>query len=97
MRMMMRVTIPVEQGNKAVRDGSLPKIIQSLVHAVNPEAGYFTTLGGLRGGFLVFDLKDPSDLPRIAEPLFMGLHASVEFAPVMNVDDLKASLSKMNP
>ncbi len=44
---------------------------------------------------MVFDLKDSSDLPRIAEPFFMGLNATVEFTPVMNADDLKAGLGKM--
>ena len=81
MRMMMRVTIPVEQGNKALRDGSLPKIVQSALQELEPEAAYFTTVGsGLRGGFFVFDLKDSSDLPRIAEPFFQGLNATLEFS-----------------
>ncbi len=96
MRTMMRVTIPVEQGNKALRDGSLPKIVQSALQDLEPEAAYFTTLGGgQRGGFIVFDLKDSSDLPRIAEPFFMALNATVEFTPVMNADDLKAGLGKI--
>jgi hypothetical protein len=42
--------------------------------------------------FLVFDLKDPSDIPTIAEPLFMILKAKVEFTPVMNADDLQKGL-----
>jgi hypothetical protein len=96
MRTLMRVTIPVEQGNKALRDGSLPKIVQSALQDLEPEAAYFTTLGGgQRGGFIVFDLKDSSDLPRIAEPFYMALNATVEFTPVMNADDLKAGLGKM--
>jgi Domain of unknown function (DUF3303) len=96
MRMMMRVTIPVERGNAALRDGSLPKIVQSALEELEPEAAYFTTMsGGLRGGFMVFDLKDASDLPRIAEPFFQGLNAAIEFSPVMNANDLKAGVSKL--
>ena len=44
MRMLMQVTIPVEQGNKALRDGSLPKIVQSALQELEPEAAYFTTV-----------------------------------------------------
>jgi hypothetical protein len=36
----------------------------------------------------VADLKDPSDIPVIAEPLFQLYNAAVEFIPVMNFDDL---------
>jgi hypothetical protein len=41
----------------------------------------------------VFDLKAASDIPRIAEPLFMGLNASVDFMPCMNAEDLKTGLA----
>jgi len=92
----MRVTIPVDHGNKAIKDGSLPKIIQSLLQDVKPEAAYFTTLDGLRTGFMVFDLKDSTDIPRITEPLFQGFNATVQFVPVMNADDLKAGLNKID-
>jgi len=95
-RTMMRVTIPVDHGNKAIKDGSLPKIIQSLLQDVKPEAAYFTTLDGLRTGFMVFDLKDSTDIPRITEPLFQGFNATVQFVPVMNADDLKAGLNKID-
>ena len=96
MRTMMRVTIPVDHGNKAIKDGSLPKIIQSLLQDVKPEAAYFTTLDGLRTGFMVFDLKDSTDIPRITEPLFQGFNATVQFVPVMNADDLKTGLNKID-
>jgi hypothetical protein len=91
----MRVTIPVEQGNKAIKDGSLPEIVQSVLQDLKPEAAYCSAVDGLRSGFIVFDLKDSSDLPRIAEPLFQGFNATVEFTPAMNADDLKAGLGKM--
>ena len=95
MRMMMRITIPVEEGNKAIKDGSLPQILQSVLQDLKPEAAYFAPIDGLRSGFVFFDLKDSSDLPRITEPLFQGFNATVEFTPAMNVDDLKAGLGKV--
>ncbi len=93
MRMMLRVTVPVEQGNKAIKDGSLPEIIKSTLDDLNPEAAYFLPdNGGKRTGLIFFDLKDSSQIPVIAEPLFIGLNAAVEFTPVMNINDLKTGL-----
>jgi hypothetical protein len=43
----------------------------------------------------VFDLKASADIPRIAEPLFMGLSASVEFIPCMNPEELKTGLAAL--
>jgi hypothetical protein len=34
-------------------------------------------------------MKDPSQLPAIAEPWFLALNASVEVTPAMVPDDLK--------
>jgi hypothetical protein len=38
-------------------------------------------------------MKDSSDIPAIAEPLFMGLNAEIEMLPVMNQDDLQKGLT----
>jgi hypothetical protein len=56
-------------------------------------AAYFTAMDGHRTMIAVFDLKAASDIPRIAEPLFMGLNASVDFMPCMNAEDLKTGLA----
>ncbi len=95
MRTLMQVTIPVEAGNRAIADGSLPKILESTLERLKPEAAYFVTSGGQRSSFIVFDLADTSDIPSIAEPFFTGLDASVEFSPVMNVEDLQTGLGKL--
>ena len=44
---------------------------------------------------MVFDMADPTQIPQIAEPLFLNLEAAVEFVPVMNADDLKTALEKV--
>jgi hypothetical protein len=85
----MRVTIPVEHGNRAITDGSLNTTIQEILRELKPEAAYFTAQDGQRGGFIVIDLKDPSQIPALAEPWFLAFNARVEFQPVMNADDLK--------
>jgi len=43
MRTMMKVSIPVEAGKKAIKDGSLARGIQSTTERLKPEAAYFLT------------------------------------------------------
>jgi len=95
MRTMLRWTVPAARGNEAVKDGSIAKTIESLMAQLKPEAAYFMAWEGQRSGMLVFDMKEPSQIPIIAEQLFMGLDAAVEFIPVMNADDLKKALSQV--
>ncbi len=95
MRMMLRWTVPVEKGNETIRDGSLAATMQSLLEELKPEAAYFWPENGERAGMMVFDMADTTQIPQIAEPLFMNLDAAVEFLPVMNADDLKTALAKV--
>jgi hypothetical protein len=53
------------------------------------EAAYFTPVDGNRGGYLVVNMDDSSQMPAIGEPLFSWLHASVETFPVMVPEDLQ--------
>ncbi len=94
MRMMMKVSIPVEMGNKGVKEGMLPKTVMSFVDMMKPETAFFTAENGKRTAFFVFDLSDPTMIPTIAEPFFMNLHASIEFAPVMNLAEMKTGVEK---
>lgn len=95
MRMMLRWTVPVDVGNDAVNDGTIAKTVESIMETLKPEAAYFMAYGGERSGLVFFDMKEPADIPRIAEPLFQNLEAAVEFVPVMNADDLKDALSSL--
>jgi hypothetical protein len=95
MRTLLRVTIPVEAGNNAIRQGTLERVFNDTQNRLKPEATYFTTQGGNRTCYLVFDLKDVSDMPGIAEPFFQELHASVDWSPVMNKEDLKRGLEAL--
>ena len=92
MRMMLRWTVPVERGNETIKDGSLAQTIESLLEELKPEAAYFWPENGERAGLMVFDMADPTQIPQIAEPLFLNVDAAVDFAPVMNADDLKKAL-----
>src|SRR5262249_43466273 len=89
MRMMMKFTIPVESGNEAARSGAFGPSFQKVLESLKPEAAYFGTgTTGERGGVIVFDLKDTSQIPGIAEQFFLAFNANVTFFPVMNAQDL---------
>jgi hypothetical protein len=95
MRMLMKVTIPCETGNAAIKDGSIGRILSKWSEQNKPEASYFAAEGGDRVAYFFFDLKDPSDIPSVAEPFFLGLGAKIDARPVMNAQDLKAGLEKL--
>ena len=70
MRCMLKVSLPVETANAAIVEGTLPKTIESILGDLKPEAAYFMDDHGKRTGFVFFDLKDPSQIPAVAEPGF---------------------------
>ncbi|HUX66258.1 MAG TPA: hypothetical protein VMV31_02080 [Terriglobales bacterium] len=88
MRMLMKVKIPTDQGNRLVREGKLGALLRSMIEELKPEAVYFYEDHGQRTGLLVADLAEPSQIPRVAEPFFLALHAEVEMHPAMTPQDL---------
>ena len=88
MRILLKVTIPVEPGNAAAKAGKLGEIIQSILADLKPEAAYFTDSDGRRAGFIFLEIQDASQIPGIAEPWFLAFNASVEIHPVMVPADL---------
>ena len=88
MRCIIKVNCPVEAGNEAIKTGKLQKTIKSVLDELKPEAAYFTAERGQRGGIFVVDLKDPSQIPMVAEPFFLAFNATVEIFPAMTVEDL---------
>ena len=89
MRMLLRVSIPVETGNAAAKAGALGSTIEELLAPLKPEAVYFMADDdGQRSGLIVFDMRDSSQIPAIAEPWFLAFNAKVSFQPVMSPQDL---------
>ncbi len=94
MRMMMKVQLPTESGNDAIKDGSLPQIMGSSIEALKAEAAYFTAEDGMRTALIFFEMKDSSDIPPAAEPFFMGLGAKITLSPVMNAQEMQSGVAK---
>ena len=59
---------------------------------LKPEAAYFFPDGD-RGGFIIVNMTDSSQIVQIAERFFFGLNARVEMVPVMAPEDLQKGLS----
>jgi hypothetical protein len=80
--------MPPEPFNTAVRDGTAGRKIQQIIEAIKPEASYFSEQNGRRGGIFVVNVKDSSDVPRLAEPWFLTFNAEVELRVAMTPEDL---------
>jgi hypothetical protein len=91
MRMLLDITIPHEPFNSLVRQGAAGKKLGGILDAIKPEAVYFTEQDGKRGAVVVVDLADPSKIPTVAEPWFLGFNADVKCRVAMTPDDLKKS------
>jgi hypothetical protein len=93
MRMLLRVSIPVEAGNAAMKAGTLGSTMERILADLKPEAAYFfADDNGNRSGSIVFDLQDPSQIPAVAEPWFIAFNAKVSLRPVMTPQDLGAAM-----
>jgi hypothetical protein len=88
MRFMLTCRIPLEKGNELARNGTLGETIRSIMEELKPEAAYFSDIEGARGGYIVVNMDDASQIPAMAEPLFLGLGATIQVHPVMTPEDL---------
>ena len=89
MKYLVKIRFPVEAGNDAIKDPQFGAKMKSLLAEIKAEAAYFTAVDGQRGGFVVVNIDDASQIPAIAEPFFLWLHADVKFLPVMLPQDLE--------
>lgn len=91
MRMLVHVQFPLEPFNSAIRNGTAGEKIRKILESIKPEAVYFSEHNGRRGGTLVVDVKDASEVPALAEPWFLTFNAEVEFRIAMTPEDLARS------
>ncbi len=91
----LKVQIPVEAGNRALKDGILAACMKKAVKELRPEAAYFTVEGGMRTALFVLDMKDSSEMPFVGERFFLGLDAGLTSTPVMNPEELEKGLARL--
>jgi hypothetical protein len=93
-RFIIRVKIPTEAGNKMVLDPNLLRKLEEYINKVKAEAAYFFEADDNRVAAFIVDVQSADQIPVLAEPLFNGMGANVEFHPVMSLDDLKREYHK---
>jgi hypothetical protein len=96
MRMMVRFNLPTtEEVNAKIRDGSIGQTMDTMLGNLQPEAAYFCPRDGKRGGYLVFNMEEESELVTKLEPLWLEMRATVEIVPVMTADYLRSGLQRL--
>ena len=55
---------------------------------IKPDAAYFVAEGRHRSAILLVNMDDASQIPAIAESWFLAVNGTVEFQPVMKMEDL---------
>ena len=91
MRIMITFTINPEKGDQLIKEGRIGETMQSILEELQPEAAYFTDVDGTRGGVLVLNMEDGSQIPAMTEPLLLGLGATLRLQPVMTPEDLRGA------
>src|SRR5258708_2549425 len=95
--MLLKAQLPADGGGGSnMPPAARLDTLKAMLDALKPEAVYFYPEHGVRTIIVVFDLKSPSEIPPISEPLFRQ-NATVEFFPVMNLEDLQAGVQKIRP
>ena len=62
MKFIAHVSLPVHRFNEALRDGSAGKKMGRILEETKPEAAYFTSTDGNRGGYLVYNTRSRQPL-----------------------------------
>ncbi len=91
MRILITFSINPEKGDQLIKEGRIGETMESILEELQPEAAYFTDVEGTRGGFLVVDMEDASQMPAMTEPLLLGVGATVHMQPVMTPEDLRGA------
>jgi len=92
-RLMAKVTIPLETGDKASESGALPLKMQMVMGSLKPESAYFVEEDGRYECFFVFNL----DFAALLQPLFPDLDASFHVTPAMNAKEFQQALGDTSP
>ncbi len=91
MRILLSFTIHPDKGDALIKEGRIGETMASILEELQPEAAYFTAVDGARGGYLVVNMEDASQMPSMTEPLLLGLGATIQMQPVMTPEDLQGA------
>lgn len=89
MRCLLKVQWDMDAGNALSRQGKIGETVGAILEELKPEAAYFTAVGGNRGGYLIVNIDDASQIPAMAEPWFLAVNATIEMFPLMTPEDLE--------
>ena len=92
MRVMVKFNFPTQGGNDALKAGKIGIVLPRIMEDLKPEAAYFYSEKGQRGGHFIVNMTDSSQVLEIGERLWFGLGGDVEMVPVMNADDIQKGL-----
>ena len=95
MRFIAKVTLPIEAGNALCLDKEMNAKMEAVMSEVRPESVYFGVDNGQRTIFCIVNVTDSHDLPRVAEPFWLGFKANIDFIPVMSQDDFRKAASSI--
>jgi hypothetical protein len=97
MKFVVQLTMPNEPFNSYIKEGTAGSKIGRVMEETKPESAYFTaTPDGTRGGILIYNLENASEIPAMAEPWFIQFNAKLQFTPCMTPEDLgKAGLDDL--
>lgn len=93
MRLLAKVTIPLEKEGAAVTSEALSGTMRSAMERLKPEASYFFEEEGERTCLFVFNL----DLQSLLKPLFQNVGATVRVTQVMNGAEFEQELRDPQP
>jgi hypothetical protein len=89
MKFLAKVTLSTEAGNALCRDKDMHRKMDAIMSDVRPESVYFGADSGNRTMFCIVNVDNGHDLPRVAEPFWLGLNATVDFTPVLTAEEFK--------
>jgi len=88
MKILANIEFPLEPFNSMIRNGTIGATLGGILEAIKPEAAYFYSPNGCRGGTFIFNIDDVSQIPKIAEPFFLKFNAKFDYNLVMSPQDI---------
>ena len=91
MKMILRITMPIEPFNSMIKKGTIGKTIEKIMADLKPEVVYFTLDNGERSALMIVNINKPNDYVKYAEPFFLEFNASIKYDIAMSPEELASS------